>query len=66
MDTFEPDYQDVKFITAEEDPSAPPVRPETVPQLYQCLPFSQERENSSALIGIPQRSSIPDIHLTHS
>ncbi len=28
MDTFEPDYQDVKFITAEEDPSAPPVRPD--------------------------------------
>ncbi|HKT52443.1 MAG TPA: chromosomal replication initiator protein DnaA [Candidatus Angelobacter sp.] len=28
MDTLEPDYQDVKFITAEEDPSAPPVRPD--------------------------------------
>jgi len=28
MDTLEPDYQDVKFITAEEDPNAPPVRPD--------------------------------------
>jgi chromosomal replication initiator protein len=26
MDTIEPQYQDVKFITAEEDPTAPPVR----------------------------------------
>ncbi len=28
MDTLEPEYQDVKFITAEEDPTAPPVRPD--------------------------------------
>jgi chromosomal replication initiator protein len=28
MDTLAPEYQDVKFITAEEDPSAPPVRPD--------------------------------------
>ncbi len=28
MDTLEPAYQDVKFITAEEDPTAPPVRPD--------------------------------------
>jgi chromosomal replication initiator protein len=28
MDTLEPSYQDVKFITAEEDPTAPPVRPD--------------------------------------
>ena len=27
MDTTAPEYQDVKFVTAEEDPSAPPVRP---------------------------------------
>ena len=26
MDTLEPQYQDVKFITAEEDPSTPPLR----------------------------------------
>ena len=26
MDTFVPDYQEVKFVTAEEDPSAPQVR----------------------------------------
>jgi chromosomal replication initiator protein len=26
MDTIEPAYQDVKFVTVEEDPSAPPVR----------------------------------------
>ena len=25
MDTLAPEYQDVKFITAEEDPTAPPV-----------------------------------------
>lgn len=28
MDTLSPEYQDVKFVTAEEDPSAPPVRPD--------------------------------------
>jgi chromosomal replication initiator protein len=28
MDTFVPDYQEVKFVTAEEDPSAPQVRPD--------------------------------------
>src|SRR5262249_48637690 len=28
MDTFAPDYQEVKFVTAEEDPTAPPVRPD--------------------------------------
>jgi len=28
MDTFAPDYQEVKFVTAEEDPSAPQVRPD--------------------------------------
>src|SRR5882762_9826699 len=28
MDTLEPEYQDVKFITAEEDPTAPPIRPD--------------------------------------
>jgi chromosomal replication initiator protein len=28
MDTLAPEYQDVKFVTAEEDPSAPPVRPD--------------------------------------
>src|SRR5215831_18243423 len=28
MDTLAPEYQDVKFITAEEDPTAPPVRPD--------------------------------------
>jgi chromosomal replication initiator protein len=28
MDTTAPEYQDVKFVTAEEDPSAPPVRPD--------------------------------------
>jgi len=28
MDTIAPEYQDVKFITAEEDPTAPPVRPD--------------------------------------
>jgi chromosomal replication initiator protein len=28
MDTHAPEYQDVKFVTAEEDPSAPPVRPD--------------------------------------
>ena len=28
MDTLALEYQDVKFITAEEDPSAPPVRPD--------------------------------------
>src|SRR5690242_6435401 len=28
MDTLEPDFQDVKFITAEEDPTVPPVRPD--------------------------------------
>src|ERR1700761_7873751 len=28
MDTQAPEYQDVKFVTAEEDPSAPPVRPD--------------------------------------
>jgi len=26
MDTLAPEYQDVKFVTAEEDPTAPPVR----------------------------------------
>jgi chromosomal replication initiator protein len=26
MDTFVPEFQEVKFVTAEEDPSAPPVR----------------------------------------
>src|ERR1700745_4191937 len=26
IDTIEPDYQDVKFVTLEEDPTAPPVR----------------------------------------
>ena len=26
MDTLAPEYQDVKFITAEEDPTVPPVR----------------------------------------
>ncbi len=29
MDTLEPEFQDVKFITAEEDPTAPPVRPDS-------------------------------------
>src|SRR5437588_1789327 len=28
MDTFAPEYQDVKFITAEEDPTTPPMRPD--------------------------------------
>src|SRR5260370_2096630 len=28
MDTFVPEYQEVKFVTAEEDPSVPPVRPD--------------------------------------
>jgi chromosomal replication initiator protein len=28
MDTFVPEYQEVKFVTAEEDPSLPPVRPD--------------------------------------
>jgi chromosomal replication initiator protein len=28
MDTTAPEYQDVKFVTAEEDPTAPPVRPD--------------------------------------
>ena len=28
MDTFAPEYQEVKFVTAEEDPSAPQVRPD--------------------------------------
>src|SRR5207302_6046225 len=28
MDTLEPEFQDVKFITAEEDPTVPPVRPD--------------------------------------
>ena len=28
MDTLAPEYQDVKFITAEEDPTAPPIRPD--------------------------------------
>jgi chromosomal replication initiator protein len=28
MDTLAPEYQDVNFVTAEEDPSAPPVRPD--------------------------------------
>jgi chromosomal replication initiator protein len=28
MDTLEPQYQDVKFVTVEEDPSLPPVRPD--------------------------------------
>jgi chromosomal replication initiator protein len=28
MDMHAPEYQDVKFVTAEEDPSAPPVRPD--------------------------------------
>jgi len=28
MDTTAPEYQDVKFVTAEEDPSAPPTRPD--------------------------------------
>ena len=28
MDTLEPQYQDVKFVTVEEDPSVPPVRPD--------------------------------------
>ena len=28
IDTIAPEYQDVKFITAEEDPSNPPVRPD--------------------------------------
>jgi len=28
MDTQAPEYQDVKFITAEEDPTSPPVRPD--------------------------------------
>ena len=26
MDTFAPEFQEVKFVTAEEDPSSPPVR----------------------------------------
>ena len=26
MDTLAPEYQDVKFVTAEEDPTVPPVR----------------------------------------
>src|SRR5260221_9311032 len=29
MDTLEPEFQDVKFITAEEDPTPPPVRPDS-------------------------------------
>ena len=28
MDTLAPEYQEVKFITAEEDPTVPPVRPD--------------------------------------
>src|SRR5436309_12396825 len=28
MDTFAPEFQDVKFITAEEDPTTPPMRPD--------------------------------------
>jgi chromosomal replication initiator protein len=28
MDTFVPEFQEVKFVTAEEDPSTPPVRPD--------------------------------------
>jgi chromosomal replication initiator protein len=28
MDTLEPQYQDVKFVTVEDDPSLPPVRPD--------------------------------------
>ena len=28
MDTFAPEFQDVKFITAEEDPTTPPIRPD--------------------------------------
>jgi chromosomal replication initiator protein len=29
MDTYVPEYQEVKFVTAEEDPSTPPVRTES-------------------------------------
>jgi chromosomal replication initiator protein len=28
METLAPEYEDVKFVTAEEDPSAPPMRPD--------------------------------------
>src|ERR1700741_2384282 len=49
MDTLAPEYQDVKFITAEEDPTAPPVRPDGG-----FAPVSASGSNASSALR-PQR-----------
>ncbi len=45
MDTLAPEYQDVKFITAEEDPTAPPIRR----RWWLCSGFSQRPECNAGI-----------------
>ena len=68
MDTQAPEYQDVKFVTAEEDPTAPPVRPDGgfAPVSASGYGHSLGRRGNSALTGIQQRNSAPSTRLALS
>ncbi len=66
MDTLAPEYQDVKFVTAEEDPTVPPVRADGGFAPVSASGTSHPRhQDSSALTGILQRSSAPSTPLEH-